>query len=68
MLVLVNGSPVATGSFLQNAKCSTIISGLQSINYPLSVGDEIKIQINTPSWATNPNGVRHDLTALVYLY
>lgn len=66
LVVSVNGSDVATGTYKMTGRNNIIQSGLQSINRNLSKYDSIQMRFSG-SWATNPMNVRHNLNAYITL-
>lgn len=66
LVVSVNGSDVATGTYKMTGRNNIIQSGLQSINRNLSKYDSIQMRFSG-SWATNPINIRHNLNAYITL-
>ena len=66
LVVSVNGTDVATGTYRTTGKNNLIQSGLQSINYNLNKYDAIQMRFSG-NWGTNPTQIRHNLNAYITL-
>jgi hypothetical protein len=67
LIVYLNDSPIATGSYQMTGKNNTIVSGLSGINRNISYLDRIYLGTVTPAWGTNPASIRQSAVAYVSL-
>jgi hypothetical protein len=63
LVVSLNGTDIATGTYRMTGRNNIIQSGLQSINRSVSKYDVIQMRFVSPSWVTNPINVRHNVNA-----
>ena len=68
LIVYLNDSPVATGSYQMTGKNNTIISGLDAINRNISYLDRLYLATVTPAWTgLNPTSIRQSAVAYISL-
>lgn len=67
LVVYINGSAVATGTYQTTGRNNTIFSGLQNIDRNISALDTIQLSMMTPAWTTNPTNLRQSAVAYISL-
>ena len=67
MIVYLNNSPIATGSYNTTGYNNKIFSGLSSINRNVNALDTLQLGMSCPAWTVNPIGANNSLIAQISL-